>query len=166
MRLRTSECRWIAMHWRTSGRRSWMISPGNRLPISPSAEGAASRRINECHRGRPASHLNCPNAQHARKRRLRTGEGHDYWRTGGCVEIRSGAIEKMTGDHPPNTDPMLSSLRCGAKTRSGKPCGSPAVSGRKRCRMRGGAPGSGAPRGNKKCVKHGLYTREAIQDIK
>ena len=30
--------------------------------------------------------------------------------------FRSGAVEKMTGDHPRNTGPMLSSLRCGAKT--------------------------------------------------
>jgi glucans biosynthesis protein len=28
--------------------------------------------------------------------------------------------------------------------------------------MHGGAPGSGAPRGNKNAIKHGLYTREAI----
>jgi hypothetical protein len=28
--------------------------------------------------------------------------------------------------------------------------------------MHGGAPGSGAPRGNKNAVKHGLYTHEAI----
>jgi len=28
--------------------------------------------------------------------------------------------------------------------------------------MHGGAAGSGAPRGNKNAVKHGLYTREAI----
>jgi hypothetical protein len=68
----------------------------------------------------------------------------------------------MTGDHPRNTGPMLSSQRCGAKTRSGKPCRSPAVQGKKRCRMHGGAPGSGAPRGNKNARKHGLYTREAI----
>ena len=68
----------------------------------------------------------------------------------------------MTGDHPRNTGPMLSSLRCGARTRSGKPCRSPAVDGKKRCRMHGGAAGSGAPRGNKNAVKHGLYTREAI----
>ena len=68
----------------------------------------------------------------------------------------------MTGDHPRNTGPMLSSLRCGAKTRSGKPCRSPAVRGKKRCRMHGGALGSGAPRGNKNAFKHGLYTREAI----
>ena len=69
----------------------------------------------------------------------------------------------MTGDHPRNTGPMLSSPRCGAKTRSGKPCMSPAV-GKKRCRMHGGAPGSGAPRGNKNALKHGLYTREAIEE--
>jgi hypothetical protein len=57
---------------------------------------------------------------------------------------------------------MLASLRCGAKTRSGGMCKSPAVQGKKRCRMHGGAPGSGAPRGNKNAQKHGLYTREAI----
>jgi len=68
----------------------------------------------------------------------------------------------MKGDHPRNIGPMLSSPRCGARTRSGKPCRSPAVEGKKRCRMHGGAPGSGAPRGNKNAQKHGLYTREAI----
>jgi uncharacterized protein YjcR len=32
--------------------------------------------------------------------------------------------------------------------------------------MHGGAPGSGAPRGNKNAQKHGLYTREAITQRK
>jgi uncharacterized protein YjcR len=47
----------------------------------------------------------------------------------------------------------------------------PAVRGKKRCRMHGGAPGSGAPRGNKNAFKHGLYTRKArderrrVQDL-
>ena len=68
----------------------------------------------------------------------------------------------MTGDHQRNTGPMLTSQRCGAKTRAGTPCKSPAVQGKKRCRMHGCAPGSGAPRDNKNAVKHGLYTREAI----
>jgi uncharacterized protein YjcR len=68
-----------------------------------------------------------------------------------------------TRDHKRNTGPMLSSQRCGARTRSGKPCNSPAVNGKKRCRMHGGAPGSGAPRGNKNALKHGLYTRDAIE---
>jgi uncharacterized protein YjcR len=30
--------------------------------------------------------------------------------------------------------------------------------------MHGGAPGSGAPRGNQNALKHGLYTREAIEE--
>jgi hypothetical protein len=47
----------------------------------------------------------------------------------------------MTFDHPRNVGPMLASLRCGAKTRSGGACRSPAVAGKKRCRMHGGAPG-------------------------
>jgi hypothetical protein len=68
----------------------------------------------------------------------------------------------MTGDHQRNIGPMLTSQRCGAKTRSGASCKSPAVQGKKRCRMHGGAPGSGAPRDNKNAIKHGLYTREAI----
>jgi uncharacterized protein YjcR len=70
----------------------------------------------------------------------------------------------MNGGHKRNTGPMLSSLRCGAKTRSGRPCKSPSVLGKKRCRMHGGAPGSGAPRGNKNALKHGLYTRETIEE--
>jgi len=70
----------------------------------------------------------------------------------------------MTSNHPRNTAPMLKSPRCGAKTRRGTPCNSPAVSGKKRCRMHGGAPGTGAPKGNQNALKHGLYTREAIED--
>jgi hypothetical protein len=70
----------------------------------------------------------------------------------------------MTGGHKRNTGPMLSSPRCGAKTRSGSLRRSPVVFGKTRCRMHGGAPGSGAPRGNKNALKHGLYTHEAIKE--
>ncbi len=70
----------------------------------------------------------------------------------------------MTSNHPRNTGPMLKSPRCGAKTRRGTPCQSPAVSGKRRCRMHGGAPGSGAPKGNKNALKHGLYTKEALEE--
>jgi uncharacterized protein YjcR len=69
----------------------------------------------------------------------------------------------MTGDYQRNTGPMLSSQRCGAKTRSGTSCKSPAVQGKKRCRMHGGAPGSGAPKQNKNALKHGMFTKEAIE---
>ena len=59
---------------------------------------------------------------------------------------------------------MLASPRCGAKTRSGGACRSPAVSDRKRCRMHGGAAGSGAPGANQNARKHGLFTRDAIAE--
>ncbi|MCP2671659.1 hypothetical protein NHF40_12045 [Maricaulaceae bacterium EIL42A08] len=69
----------------------------------------------------------------------------------------------MAGDHPRNTGPMMESSRCGAKTRSGTPCKSPAVSGKKRCRMHGGAKGSGAQRGNTNALKHGWYSAEFVE---
>jgi hypothetical protein len=72
----------------------------------------------------------------------------------------------MSGDHRRNTGPMLSSPRCGAKTRSERPCRSPAVRGKRRCRMHGGAAGSGAPRGNRNALRHGAYTREAIAEYR
>lgn len=72
----------------------------------------------------------------------------------------------MTGDHLRNTAPMLSSRRCGAKTRSGKCCMSPAVHDKTRCRMHGGAPGSGAPVGNQNALKHGLFRKAAIDERK
>ena len=70
----------------------------------------------------------------------------------------------MISNHVRNTGPMLASRHCGAKTRSGKTCMSPAVSGKSRCRMHGGAAGSGAPRGNKNALKHGRFTREAFAE--
>ena len=69
----------------------------------------------------------------------------------------------MSG-HLRNTGPMLASPRCGAKTRSGAACRSPAVHGRKRCRMHGGAHGSGAPKANRNARKHGLFTADAIAE--
>jgi hypothetical protein len=65
-----------------------------------------------------------------------------------------------------NTGPMLNSLRCEARTRSGTFCQAPAVQGKKRCRMHGGAAGSGAPKGNRNALKHGLSTREAIEQTR
>jgi hypothetical protein len=67
-------------------------------------------------------------------------------------------------DYIRNIGPMLASPRCGAKTRSGGACPSPAVYGKKRRRMHGGAPGSGAPRSNQNARKHGLFTRDTIAE--
>jgi hypothetical protein len=57
---------------------------------------------------------------------------------------------------------LAKARRCGAKTRAGHPCKQAAVTGRPRCRMHGGAKGSGGPQGERNGnFKHGLYTREA-----
>jgi hypothetical protein len=52
----------------------------------------------------------------------------------------------MASQHPRNTDPMVNSPRCGARTRGGKPCRAPAVHGKRRFRMHGGAPRGRGPR--------------------
>ena len=67
----------------------------------------------------------------------------------------------MMTTHPRNTGPMRAAPRCGARTRRGTACQAPAVSGKQRCRMHGGANGSGAPKGNQNALKHGVYTAEA-----
>lgn len=56
-------------------------------------------------------------------------------------------------------DRLGAAPRCGARTRSGSPCQSPAVRGRARCRMHGGT-NPGPPKGNRNAWKHGGYDRE------
>ncbi|HKH03153.1 MAG TPA: HGGxSTG domain-containing protein [Bradyrhizobium sp.] len=55
----------------------------------------------------------------------------------------------------PTRDPtrLFAAPRCGARTRSGGSCRSPAIKGKARCRMHGGK-GSGAPHGE----RNGRYT--------
>ncbi|PLX34852.1 MAG: hypothetical protein C0605_12310 [Hyphomicrobiales bacterium] len=57
---------------------------------------------------------------------------------------------------------MHLSPRCGARTRKGKPCQSPAMTNG-RCRMHGGKS-TGAPKGNQNALKHGHYSAEAISN--
>lgn len=66
--------------------------------------------------------------------------------------VRKGGQRKLA---------MHLSPRCGARTRQGTACRAPAVQGKRRCRMHGGAAGSGAPKGNQNALKHGHYTCEA-----
>jgi glucans biosynthesis protein len=57
--------------------------------------------------------------------------------------------------------------RCGAKTRAGTLCRCPAIHGRLRCRIHGGALGSGAPRGAANGnYRDGYWTREAVEERK
>jgi uncharacterized protein YjcR len=57
---------------------------------------------------------------------------------------------------------MQKAPRCGAKTRSGKPCRSPGMPNG-RCRMHGG-PSPGAPKGNQNAFKHGRYSALSVQE--
>nr|WP_269465441.1 HGGxSTG domain-containing protein [Bradyrhizobium sp. CCGE-LA001] len=59
---------------------------------------------------------------------------------------------------------MQSSPRCGARTRGGTICRAPALHGKTRCRMHGGARRSGAPRGNQNARKHGMFAKDRITE--
>jgi hypothetical protein len=60
--------------------------------------------------------------------------------------------------------PLQKARRCGARTRKGETCRSPAVHGRARCRMHGGACGSGGPRGEQNGnYRHGHYRAESLE---
>jgi len=52
---------------------------------------------------------------------------------------------------------------CLAQTRYGTLCKTMPVKGKKRCRMHGGANGTGAPKGNRNAFKHGRYSAETIK---
>jgi hypothetical protein len=59
---------------------------------------------------------------------------------------------------------LAEARRCGArtKTRGGRPCRSPAVGGKKRCRLHGGSRGSGGQPGQANGMfKTGKYTQQA-----
>lgn len=60
---------------------------------------------------------------------------------------------------------LANAPRCGARTRSGVECRSPAVRGKQRCRMHGGT-NPGAPKGNRNAWKHGDRSAEAEEQLK
>jgi hypothetical protein len=62
-------------------------------------------------------------------------------------------------------NPFAQLPRCEAKTRSGSRCRR--IAGpKKRCYFHGGAPGSGAPIGNRNRLVHGRYTAAALAERK
>ncbi|WP_405051437.1 HGGxSTG domain-containing protein [Sphingomonas sp.] len=72
-------------------------------------------------------------------------------------------VSKMENqsNNPMHPERLTQSPRCLARTRSGTECQSPAVHGRKRCRMHGGT-NPGAPAGNRNAWKHGSRSAETI----
>src|SRR5438270_13702390 len=80
----------------------------------------------------------------------------------GPSRIRLSRGATRNHEEQPMLGPMHGATRCGAKTRRGTACQSPAVRGKRRCRMHGGAPGSGAPSGRRNGnYRHGHFTAEA-----
>lgn len=67
-------------------------------------------------------------------------------------------------DNPMQPANLANAPRCGARTRSGRECRSPAVRGRQRCRMHGGT-NSGAPMRNRNAWKHGNRSAEAEEQL-
>jgi hypothetical protein len=61
-------------------------------------------------------------------------------------------------------DTASGGTRCGARTRGGGICERSPVPGKRRCRRHGGAPGHGAPKGNRNAETHGLRTREFLAE--
>ena len=78
------------------------------------------------------------------------------------------APERKRGESPRRAAgkaPWLRACRrCGARTRAGAACRAPAVKGKRRCRMHGGAKGSGAPKGNSNRLVHGRRSAAAEAD--
>ena len=72
---------------------------------------------------------------------------------------------KIRTDNPMQPASLASAPRCGARTRSGSKCCSPAVRGRQRCRMHGGT-NRGAPRANRNAWVHGNRSAEAVEQLK
>lgn len=68
-------------------------------------------------------------------------------------------------DNPVQPANLANAPRCGAKTRSGGSCQSPAVRDRRRCRMHGGT-NKGAPKGNRNAWLHGNRSAEAEEQLK
>ena len=80
----------------------------------------------------------------------------------GNVESRGEGSQQNQRINPMQSElPMHLSRRCGARTRRGSRCRSPAMPNG-RCRLHGGMS-PGAPKGNRNAYKHGLYTAEAIE---
>ena len=70
--------------------------------------------------------------------------------------------EEATGNPMDRVPRLLTNAPlCQARNRAGKPCRCPAMKGKARCKLHGGARGSGAPKGERNGMwRHGGYTSE------
>jgi len=103
---------------------------------------------------------------------VRTANARELAQAGSASGVAVALLLLATARHPiPSNGPIhpdgfpnlygdpQSAPRCGAHARTtGKPCKAPALRGKKRCRMHGGAKGSGGQRGNQNAVASGKFT--------
>lgn len=80
------------------------------------------------------------------------------------MEAKPSHTGRLILPHSPSVAAMHATLRCHAHARTtGKQCRSPAVKGKRVCRMHGGGKGSGAPSGEANgSFVHGGWTHEAV----
>jgi hypothetical protein len=88
---------------------------------------------------------------------------------GNVTHTGRGAPDKNEGQAHATEDKRAIAFAPGTEMRSPdekrEPCQSPAVSGKRRCRMHEGAHGSGAPKGERNGnYRHGFYTAAAIAE--
>src|SRR5262245_42932434 len=81
---------------------------------------------------------------------------------GGTEKLSSKAMNARKRNQQPLQ--FQTARQCGARTKSGMPCRSPATK-KGRCRLHGGASGSGGPPGERNGqYRHGERTRAAIAE--
>lgn len=68
-------------------------------------------------------------------------------------------------NNPMQPERLAITPRCLARTRKGTECQSPAVSGKRRCRMHGGT-NPGPPKGNRNAWKHGGRSADTIAAVR
>ncbi len=80
---------------------------------------------------------------------------------GGSCNPEDKPMERETNE----PEALRLTPRCGARRRDGQPCRKPRMRGSTRCRLHGGAKGSGAPRGERNGrYRTGDYTAEAVEE--
>ena len=80
------------------------------------------------------------------------------------VGTRNRRMSTDAREQIPKPERLAQAPRCLARTRLGKECQSPAVKGKRRCRMHGGSS-PGAPKDNRNAWKHGGRSGETAATL-
>ena len=132
--------------------------------LSPRLGSARSRCVSPDARTRWCLRIQCQKPGHrplrdlalSRGKRLRDQAGRRSLPT--LFTITAGGSKMPTrSNNPMQPERLAKAWRCLAKIRKGTECQSPAVKGKRRCRMHGGT-NPGPPEGNRSAWKHGAHS--------